>query len=155
MTVKLKQNHWQYWHFCNVESSWKPLVTWVIPNQSVEFFANTQIGNIGIRGFTTWKQKKIQPQIALCIHTTWILDLLPSKICLNSSERRAWDSNGWGPRFNAHSCNILDSFLFWRSKVSDVDIANFGYILKASIVHGTSAKARRRNTAGRIYDCTI
>ena len=32
---------------------------------------------------------------------------LPSNTCLNTSERRASDSNGWGPRFNNHWDNRL------------------------------------------------
>ena len=38
-----------------------------------------------------------------------------------SSESRASDSNGWGPRFNAHFMYLF--FLFSYSKASDVNVA--------------------------------
>ena len=49
---------------------------------------------------------------------------IPSSTCLDSSERKTLDLDGWGPRFNAHSGNILLlDFLTLHGKVSDANIA--------------------------------
>ena len=50
----------------------------------------------------------------------WYRTKISISTCLNSSERRALDLNGWGPRFNTHWGNILLlDFLFSHAKASD------------------------------------
>ena len=50
---------------------------------------------------------------------------LQSSPCLNGSERRALNLNGWGSEFNAQWDNILLLDFFPRGKACDANIAIF------------------------------
>ena len=101
---------------------WFVWTQWMLSDESRVFHKHTKLIIMPIK-----LMRHVLFEISLIVFyswTTWILDLdhlvrtngtwsykdltdLPSNTFLNSSERRAFDPNGWCHRFNTHWGNIL------------------------------------------------